>query len=127
MGGVDTRNLILKITNNILNNFELDIVIVTSNANSNIDKIKDRIKGNKRIKLIINTNKIASLINNSRLVITTPSVTLNEVMYLNTPFIAIQNADNQNFMIEYLKENQLPHLTSYSDIYLIKEIRRILI
>ena len=75
MGGVDTRNLILKITNNILNNFELDIVIVTSNANSNIDKIKDRIKGNKRIKLIINTNKIASLINNSRLVITTPSVT----------------------------------------------------
>ena len=51
MGGVDTRNLILKITNNILNNFELDIVIVTSNANSNIDKIKDRIKGNKKNKI----------------------------------------------------------------------------
>ena len=40
--------------------------------------------------------------NEADFAIVTPSVTLNEIVYLNVPFIAIKTADNQDEMYKYL-------------------------
>jgi UDP-4-amino-4,6-dideoxy-N-acetyl-beta-L-altrosamine N-acetyltransferase len=42
--------------------------------------------------------------NEADFAIVTPSVTVNEIVYLGVPFIAIKTAENQRYMYEYLKE-----------------------
>jgi len=60
----------------------------------------------KWVNLHINSNKIAKLMNKSDFAIVTPSVTLNEIYFMQIPFIAIKTAKNQDEMYRYLKKKR---------------------
>jgi UDP-2,4-diacetamido-2,4,6-trideoxy-beta-L-altropyranose hydrolase len=106
MGGADSSNLNIKILK-VLKQFDnLYINIVSTNANKKLNVLKQYCKNKRYIKLHINSNNIAKLMKNSSLAIVTPSVVLNEVYFMNLPFIAIKTASNQKELYRYLKKNQ---------------------
>ena len=111
MGGADNKNLnikILKVIKNIRKeiNINLKVNLVTTTANKHLDKLKEYCKNKKWINLQINSNEIAKLMIQTDFAIVTPSVTVNEVYYLDIPLIAIKTAENQMDMYKYLKKNQ---------------------
>lgn len=103
MGGADTANL----TTNILNtlNDSLTVCVVTTTANAHLDSLKSYIQEKKNIFLHVNSHEIAKLLNQSRLAIITPSVMVHEVLFMNIPFVAVKTVDNQNDMVQYLKQH----------------------
>ena len=109
MGGADHSNIninILKVVNKIRkkNKKNIKVNIVSTNANKNLEKLKDYCKNKKWINLHINSKQIAKLMSESDFAIVTPSVTVNEVHYLGLPIIAIKTAKNQIYMYKYLKK-----------------------
>ena len=109
MGGADHSNInidILKVVNKIRkkNKKNIKVNIVSTNANKNLEKLKDYCKNKKWINLHINSKQIAKLMSESNFAIVTPSVTVNEVHYLGLPIIAIKTAKNQIYMYKYLKK-----------------------
>ena len=58
----------------------------------------------------------------SNFAIITPSVTLNEVYFLNIPFVAIKTADNQMYMCDYLLDNNFFILNKFNKKILTKYI-----
>jgi len=107
MGGADHSNLNIKILK-VLENFEnIQTIIVTTSANQNLDELKKYVKGKKNIALYINSNKIAELMKKSDFAIVTPSVTVNEVHFMELPFIAIKTAQNQDDTYKYFKKDFL--------------------
>jgi spore coat polysaccharide biosynthesis predicted glycosyltransferase SpsG len=53
--------------------------------------------------------------NQSTLAIVSPSVILNELFYLDIPFIAIQTADNQKYMVEFLQNHRFHILKNFNE------------
>jgi len=114
MGGADHSNInidILKVIKKFLKKSKKDknnikVNLVTTNANKNLNELKKYSKNKSWIKLHINSNKIAELMRKSDFAIVTPSVTVNEVYFMNLPFIAIKTAENQNDIYEYLQSNR---------------------
>ena len=111
MGGADHSNInidILKVVNKIRkkNKKNIKVNIVSTNANKNLEKLKNYCKNKKWINLYINSKQIAKLMSESDFAIVTPSVTVNEVYYLELPIIAIKTAKNQNQMHKYLKKKR---------------------
>ena len=106
MGGADSENISLKILK-ILSKYEnIKVHLITTNANPNIDILKTYIKKKKiKIKLHINSTKLAKLMKKSDFAIVSPSVIVHEVLFMELPFIAIKTAYNQNDIYEYLKRN----------------------
>ncbi|MCT7639782.1 UDP-2,4-diacetamido-2,4,6-trideoxy-beta-L-altropyranose hydrolase [Aliarcobacter butzleri] len=109
MGGADHSNInidILKMVNKVRkkNKRNIKVNIVSTNANKNLEKLKDYCKNKKWINLNINSKQIAKLMSESNFAIVTPSVTVNEVHYLGLPIIAIKTAKNQIYMYKYLKK-----------------------
>ena len=109
MGGADHSNInidILKVVNKVRkkNKKNIKVNIVSTNANKNLEKLKDYCKNKKWINLHINSKQIAKLMSESNFAIVTPSVTVNEVHYLGLPIIAIKTAKNQIYMYKYLKK-----------------------
>jgi UDP-2,4-diacetamido-2,4,6-trideoxy-beta-L-altropyranose hydrolase len=105
MGGADHSNLnidILKVLEDFKN---IDVNLVTTTANQNLEQLKEYVKNKDWIELYINSDKIAKLMRVSDFAIVTPSVTLNEVFFMELPFIAIKTADNQEHISEYLRIN----------------------
>jgi UDP-2,4-diacetamido-2,4,6-trideoxy-beta-L-altropyranose hydrolase len=122
MGGADTANLNPKIIQ-LLESFNNIIVeIVTSTANRHIDELKSLVRNKKWINLHINSLEIGELMARSDFAIVTPSVTLNEVWYMELPFIAIKTADNQKYMCGYLEEKNLAILDNFNSYILGKQI-----
>jgi len=114
MGGADHSNLNIKILK-VLEDFpNIYANVVTTTANQYLDQLKVYAKSKENITLHINSNEIAKLMNNADFAIVTPSVTLNEVFYMEVPFIAIKTADNQNFMLDYLLKNTYPALEQFN-------------
>ena len=122
MGGTDHSNINIKILkvleslkkenhNNIKN---LKINLVTTTANANLEELINYIKNKKWINLCINSNKVAKLMRKSDFAVVTPSVTLNEIYYMNVPFIAIQTAANQKDIYKYLKKEKYNTLKEYT-------------
>jgi UDP-2,4-diacetamido-2,4,6-trideoxy-beta-L-altropyranose hydrolase len=110
MGGADHSNINTLILN-ILGKFkDIEVSVVTTTANQNLTKLRRYIRRRKWITLYVNSNKIAKIMKRSDFAIVTPSVTLNEVVYMELPFIAIKTADNQDDMYNYLVENNYPVL-----------------
>ena len=105
MGGADHSNLNIKILKVLkkFNNIKVDLV--TTNANKNLKELEKYCKNKSWIKLHINSKKIAKLMRKSDFAIVTPSVTLNEIYFMETPFIAIKTAKNQQLMYEYFLKN----------------------
>jgi UDP-2,4-diacetamido-2,4,6-trideoxy-beta-L-altropyranose hydrolase len=128
MGGADHSNInidILKTIKKVRKNHKQNIKvnIVTTNANKNLEKLKVYCKSKKWINLYINSNKIAELMIKSDLVIVTPSVTVNEVYYLELPIIAIKTADNQIDIYRYLKKKKFSVLKKFKINKLVKLIK----
>lgn len=126
MGGADHSNINMKILN-VLEKFDnVKVNLVTTTANQNLKELEKYVKAKKWISLYINSNKIAKLMRKSDIAIVTPSVTLNEVFYMNKPFIAIQTAENQDDMYNYLRKKKLPVLKKFQDAKLIKSVAKLL-
>jgi UDP-2,4-diacetamido-2,4,6-trideoxy-beta-L-altropyranose hydrolase/UDP-4-amino-4,6-dideoxy-N-acetyl-beta-L-altrosamine N-acetyltransferase len=120
MGGADTTNLNIKILK-VLKKFKnIKIDVITTSANQNLQKLKNYIEEKKNIKLHIDSKKIAKLIKRSDFAITTPSVMVHEILYMNTPFIAIKSADNQKDIYKYLKKNSYLVMREFDENILFK-------
>lgn len=105
LGGADHKNLNIKILK-VIEKFKKDLQVnlVTTTANKNLEELKEYCKDKKWINLQINSNEVAKLMIQSDFAIVTPSVTANEIFYLDLPFIAIRTAKNQDDMYKYLKK-----------------------
>ncbi|WP_148624170.1 UDP-2,4-diacetamido-2,4,6-trideoxy-beta-L-altropyranose hydrolase [Aliarcobacter cryaerophilus] len=105
LGGADHKNLNIKILK-VIQKFKksLQVNLVTTTANKNLEELKKYCKDKKWINLQINSNEVAKLMSKSDFAIVTPSVTANEIFYLDLPMIAIKTVKNQNQMYKYLKE-----------------------
>jgi len=103
MGGADSANLNIDILKALKNFKNLKVHLVTTDANKNLNTLKNYVKYKSYIKLHINSKKVAKLMAKSHLAIVTPSVVLNEVYFMQIPFFVIQTAPNQNYMVEYIK------------------------
>ena len=105
LGGADHKNLNIKILK-VIEKFKKDLQVnlVTTTANKNLEELKEYCKDKKWINLYINSNEVAKLMIQSDFAIATPSVTANEIFYLDLPFIAIRTAKNQDDMYKYLKK-----------------------
>ena len=113
MGGADHSNInidILKVLESFPN---VHAHVVTTTANAHLEELKEHAQAKENITLHINTDQIAKLMHEADFAIVTPSVTLNEVMYLQLPFIAIQTAGNQVNMTQYLKSNNYLFLDKF--------------
>jgi len=104
MGGADSANLNTKILNVIENFSNVQANVVTTSANQFLDELKTYAIHRDNVTVHINSNQVAKLMAQADFAIVTPSVILNEVVYMSLPFIAIQTASNQNEMIEYLHQ-----------------------
>ena len=131
MGGADHSNInidILNVVNKVRkkNNKKIKVNIVSTNANKNLEKLKDYCKNKKWIDLHINSKQIAKLMIESDFVIVTPSVTVNEVYYLELPIIAIKTAENQIDMYEFLKKHKCHVLDKFKKEKLKKALKKLL-
>ena len=103
MGGADHSNINIKILEVLAMFSDIEINLVTTRANQNLDILQLYVEDKEWIKLNIDSNKIAKLMKMSDFAIVTPSVTVNEVFYMELPFIVIKTADNQDEIYQYLK------------------------
>jgi len=131
MGGADHSNINIKILDVIskirmLKHTIFSINIVTTYANKNLKKLIKYCKNKFWINLHINSCNIAQLIKKSDFAIVTPSVTVNEVYYLNTPMIVIKTAENQTDMYNYLKKKHHPTVGKLNKNKLLIQIEKIL-
>jgi len=114
MGGADHSNINIPILE-VLSAFKhIEVNLVTTSANQHLDKLKAYVEDKSWISLYIDSNEIAKLMRVSDFAIVTPSVTLNEVFFMELPFIAIQTADNQGDMVQYLIENRYSVLKQFN-------------
>ncbi len=105
MGGVDSRELNIKIVK-VLSRFEnIKINVITTTANKNLNVLQEYVANFKNVTLHINTNEVAKLMHESDFAILTPSVTVNEAYFMKLPFIAIKTEENQKDIYEYLQRN----------------------
>ena len=113
MGGADHSNRNIDILQS-LNNFDyINVNVVTTRANNNLIQLETYAEKHSRTTLHINTDKIALLMNEADFAIVTPSVTVNEALFMELPFIAIQTADNQNEIAKYLEDTGFQVLRSF--------------
>jgi len=127
IGGTDHSFINIKILETLLNQknrFKIDVVTTTSNAN--LKELKKYVKNQKRVTLHINSSKIAKLMSSNDFAIITPSVILNEVMYMKLPFVAIKTASNQKYMYEFLKEKRFNVLKKFNKSKLEKEVQNLI-
>ena len=105
IGGADHLNISMQVLRAIDKILNIKIELVTSIANMHLSELRKFSSSKKNITLHVNINYIAKLMSKADFVITTPSVMMNEVLYMNVPFIAIKTANNQKEMYNYLIRN----------------------
>ena len=127
LGGADHKNLNKKILK-LIQKFKksLKVNLVTTTANKHLEELKEYCKDKKWINLHINSKEVANLMNQSDFAIITPSVTANEVYFLDLPFIAIKTAKNQNQMHKYLKKKWYFAMKKFDKRLLEKSIIKLL-
>ena len=126
MGGADHSNLNVKILK-VLETFSyMHANVVTTTANQYLDELREYVADKKNVTLHINTDHIAKLMNEADFSIVTPSVTINEIVYMSVPFIAIQTASNQLYMTEYLEQNNYFMLNNFNAISLNNNILKLM-
>ena len=126
MGGADVAHLNIPILEILSNISRIKIDIVTTTANKDINNLQEYIKEKKWIKLHINSNQIAKLINHSNFCITTSSSSAGEIIFMNKPFIAIKIVDNQTNMYNYLSRNNYKVLEKFDKSIMQTYIKKLL-
>ena len=115
MGGADSQNLSTSIVESLKDFKNIYFTVISTRANKNLKELKKFSALNKeKVNLVIETDKIGSMMHSADLVICTPSVTANECYHLNVPFIAIKTEDNQKYMAEFLKNSNYHILESFN-------------
>jgi len=126
MGGADHSNLNIEILK-VLESFpNIHANVVTTTANQYLNELQEYIADKDNVTLHINTYQIARLMNETDFAIVTPSVTINEVVYMNIPLIAIKTADNQDKMYKYLAKNNYLVLEKFNKTDLKSKIEEFL-
>ncbi|MBZ7934974.1 UDP-2,4-diacetamido-2,4,6-trideoxy-beta-L-altropyranose hydrolase [Campylobacter molothri] len=100
MGGTDIKNISLSIANELSSNKK--IAIATSSSNKNLKKLKNLVKENPNIKLFIDYDNIARLMNESEKLIISASSLVNEALLLKAKFKAICYIENQRPTADWL-------------------------
>ena len=126
MGGADHTNLNIKILDVLENYPNIHINVVTTTANRHLSELQTYVENKSHITLHINTNEIAKLMHTSNIAIVTPSVTVNEVVYMEIPFIAIKTASNQNEMYKFLSDHNYLTLETFNSVILKEKIEILL-
>ena len=122
MGGVDSKALNIEILKVLEQFSNLEIDLVTTQANKNLAKLQAYVANKAHITLHINTNKMALLMHNADFGIFTPSVTVNEAHFMKLPFIAIQTEENQKDIYHYLYSHGYEVLASFDPQKLQKKV-----
>jgi len=104
MGGSDTQNLNIPILKSLPK--DKKIAVLTTTTNKNLKELKEFVANKENIALHVNSNKVAKLLNQSKLAIITPSVIVHEVLFMGVPFVAIKVADNQDDIYRYLQKKK---------------------
>ena len=126
MGGVDHSNLNIEILK-VLEKFpNIHANVVTTTANQYLNELQEYVEDQDNVTLHINTSQIAKLMNKADFAIVTPSVILNEVVYVEIPFIAIKTADNQSEMYKYLAKYDYLILEKFNTTDLERKIENVL-
>ena len=125
MGGTDHLNLSARIVE-VLQNFPgLYADVVTSSANPRLEKLENALRTfGRRHTLHVDSDRIARLMAACDFAIVSPSVILNEIVFMQRPFIAIQTADNQREMADYLVRHRLPLLEAFDAEALEREVAK---
>lgn len=126
MGGADSQNISLLVLKILVKFKQLTINVATTKANQNIVILQDFIKQYSQVNIHIDNENIAQLMDSSDFAIITPSVIVYEAMYLNLPFIAIQTADNQQYIYKYLIDNNFLAIANFKGVVLNKIIKKCL-
>ncbi|WP_297192310.1 UDP-2,4-diacetamido-2,4,6-trideoxy-beta-L-altropyranose hydrolase [uncultured Campylobacter sp.] len=100
MGGVDSKNLSANIANEISK--DKKIIIATTSANLNLDKLKEFVASKSNITLVIDSENLAKLMNESKKLIISASSLINEALMLKANFKAICTAKNQENIATWL-------------------------
>jgi len=124
MGGADHSNINISVLEVLKEFNNIDVNLVTTTANQNLKELKEYTQDKEWIELHINSRKIAKLMRVSDFAIVTPSVTLNEVFFMELPFIAIKTAANQDDMVKYLQNNEYRIITIFNENLLKKFIKQ---
>ena len=124
MGGVDSRELNIKILKILCSFDNVKINVITTTANKNLNVLQEYAANLENVTLHINTNEVAKLMHESDFSIVTPSVSVNEAYFMKLPFIAIKTEDNQIDIYEYLQKNGFSTLEKF-DTKLLKNIIKI--
>ncbi|MFV9930760.1 MAG: UDP-2,4-diacetamido-2,4,6-trideoxy-beta-L-altropyranose hydrolase [Francisella endosymbiont of Hyalomma asiaticum] len=124
MGGADYSNISISILEVIEEIGGVYVNLVTTIANKNLDELREYCRDKKWINLHINSIEIARLMYESDFAIVTPSVTVNEVYFMQLPLIAIKTAENQSDIFEYLIKNGYDAVDGLSTGLLKKYIER---
>jgi UDP-2,4-diacetamido-2,4,6-trideoxy-beta-L-altropyranose hydrolase/UDP-4-amino-4,6-dideoxy-N-acetyl-beta-L-altrosamine N-acetyltransferase len=114
MGGADSANLNIKILKVLKKCKKRTVHVVTTSANKNLAKLQKYAENKKWIRLHINATDIAELMAKSDFGIVTPSVVVNEAIFMDLPFIAIQTAENQKEIYYYLEKNHFDVMKKFS-------------
>ncbi|NOQ32559.1 MAG: UDP-2,4-diacetamido-2,4,6-trideoxy-beta-L-altropyranose hydrolase [Helicobacteraceae bacterium] len=126
MGGADHSNLNIEILK-VLENFpNIHANVVTTTANQYLNELQKYVVDKDKITLHINTSQIAKIMNESDFAIVTPSVTVNEIVYMDVPFIAIKTANNQDEMYKYLSQKDYLVLENFNVVDLKSKIEKLL-
>ena len=100
MGGVDSKNLSLKLALSLPK--DKKIMIITTSANKHIKALKNLANDNENIRLLIDSKNVAKLMNESKKLIISASSLVNEALILKANFKAICYAKNQEKTAIYL-------------------------
>ena len=124
MGGADTAGLNIPILESLESFLNIFIDVVTTRANQQLDDLLKFAENKKNIKVHVETSNFAELLADADFAIATPSVTLNEIIFLNISFIAIETAKNQRMMSEYLLKKNLPLVRNFTKEDFLKSIKK---
>ncbi|WP_150464675.1 UDP-2,4-diacetamido-2,4,6-trideoxy-beta-L-altropyranose hydrolase [Francisella sp. XLW-1] len=104
MGGADHSNINIPILEVIREIGGIHVNVLTTTTNRNLEQLKEFCLDKSWITIHINSIEVAKLMHESDFAIVSPSVTLNEVLFMRLPFTGIMTADNQLDMYDYLEK-----------------------
>lgn len=123
MGGADNAHLNRPIIHILQAISTHPICLVTTTANPHLDALKKDILHKNHICLHINSTHMAQLMSEAIFAIVTPSVTINEIIIMQIPFIAIKTASNQREMYRYLVKHHYLTLAQFNAEQLKQQIQ----
>lgn len=106
LGGTDTLNLSGEIARTLLaREPNLCLAVVTTSANANLAQLENLARETTNLRLFIDSQEVAKLMNESRELIVSASSLVNEALVLGAKFRAVRVADNQNELYKWLIKN----------------------